>query len=249
MKINRLIEQSDIKGDLHIHSHWNVNKDLMKERVEKAKEMKYQYLGISDHTKFLAIEHGLNEKELLKQSKEIKKMKSDPQILHGCETNILADGSIDIDDEVLAKLDYVIAGLHSQLKMPKEKMTERLIKAMENPYIDIIAHPTCRVIDYRSESEMDFNKILKVAKETGTVLEINSNPVRLDLKYTNIKKAKKAGVKMIINSDAHKNNQMELIKFGVKEAQRGGAEKKDIINTLSLEKILEFFKKKKKDRF
>ena len=169
--------------------------------------------------------------------------------MHGCEANILADGSIDIDDKVLSKLDYVIAGVHSQMKMSKEKMTERIITAMENSHVDVIAHLTGRVIGRREEYKIDFDKILRVAKETGTILEINANPTRLDLKDADIKKAKEFGVKMIIGSDAHQNEQMGYMKFGVWQARRGWAEKKDIVNTMSFEKISAFFKKPKGKRF
>ena len=251
-KLSEFIEEKDIKGDLHIHSHWKVKKGLIKERIKKAKELGYEYLGISDHTKFLAIEHGLNEQDLLKQSKEIERFRlhvSGFKILHGCEANILTDGSIDIDDKVLSKLDYVIAGVHSQMKMSKEKMTERIITAMKNPHVDIIAHLTGRVIQRREEYEIDFDKILRVAKETGTILEINANPVRLDLNDVKIRKAKEFGVKMIISSDAHQNEQMDLMKFGVWQARRGWAEKKDIVNTMSFKEISGLFKKPKKKRF
>ncbi|NQU84043.1 MAG: DNA polymerase/3'-5' exonuclease PolX [Parcubacteria group bacterium] len=252
VSLPELVEEKDIKGDLHVHTHWRIKKGLTKERIKKAQELGYEYLGISDHTKFLAIEHGLNEKELLKQMKEIYALRITDyglHILHGCEANILADGSIDIDDKALVQLDYVIAGVHSQFKMPKEKMTQRLITAMKNPHVDIISHPTGRVIHGREEYDFDLEKVLKVAKETGTVLEINSNPIRLDLRDVNIRRAKEAGVKMIINSDAHQNDQMDLMKFGVYTARRGWAEKKDIINTMSFVELSNFFKKPKNRRF
>ena len=230
---------------------------MIEKIAKKAMELGYKHVGISDHTKALGIERGLNEKELAKQSREIAKInttydvvqKSCFRILHGCEANILKNGSIDIDDEALSKLDYVIAGAHSALKMPKEEMTERIIMAMQNPHVDIIAHPTNRVIGHREESEIDFDKILEVARETGTLLEINANPKRLDLKASNIKKARVAGVKMILGTDAHRINQMEFMKFGVEESRRGGAEKKDIVNTMSLEEVIKFFKKPKTKRF
>lgn len=245
-----LVEQKDLSGELHVHAHWNVRKSWIRDRVGAAQERGYKYIGISDHTKFLAIEHGLNEKELLEQAKEIKKLnKKGFKVFHGCEANILADGSIDIEDEVLEKLDYVIAGVHSKLKMPKKEMTERIIKAMENPHVDIISHPTGRVLNYREPYELDFNKILEVAKRTGTVLEINSNPLRLDLKDTYIKKAKEAGVKMVINSDAHQDDQMDLIMFGVGQARRGWCEKNDVINTMTADELSAFFKKPKNKRF
>jgi DNA polymerase (family 10) len=143
----------------------------------------------------------------------------------------------------LKKLDFVIAGIHSNFKMPKEKMTERIIRAMKNPNVDIISHPTGRLIQRRDEYQIDFEKILKVAKETGTILEINSFPERLDLNAENIRRAKEFGVKMAINTDAHHLDQMRFVEYGIAQARRGWAEKKDIINTQPLEKLLNFFKK------
>jgi len=248
-KLPKLIDFKDIKGDLHCHSKWDGGVSKIEEMVEVAKKMGYQYLGIADHTKFLRIEHGLDEKKLTLQRKEIDKINlklksqnSRFKVLQGCEANILNDGSIDIKDEALKKLDYVIAGIHSNMKMEKEKMTERIIKAMKNPNIDIISHPTGRILKRRGEYQVDFEKILRAAREFKVILEINSYPERLDLSDQNIRRAKEAGVKMIINSDAHHKDQLRFIEFGLAQARRGWAEKKDIINTQSLENLLKFFR-------
>jgi len=245
-KLPEVIGCNDIQGDLHCHSNWDGGENSIKEMAEAAQKMGYGYIGISDHTKFLRIEHGLNEKQLLQQRKEIDKLNgglgSGFRILQGAETNILNDGSIDIKDESLKKLDYVIAGIHSSFKMEKERMTERIIRAMKNPNIDIISHPTGRIIKRRDEYQIDFEKILKAAKDLGVILEINSHPERLDLKDTYIRRAKEAGVKMIINTDSHHKSQLRLIEFGISQARRGWAEKKDIINTQSLPKLLKYFK-------
>ncbi len=253
----KIIELKDIKGDLHCHSNWNGGENSIEEMAKFAMSLGYEYIGISDHTKWLRIERGLDEKQLLKQKEEIAKINSkfqNPnskqfqisnfkfQILHGCEANIMADGSLDIKDEVLEKLDFVIAGAHSQLKMPKEQMTKRLISAMKNKNVDIISHPTGRLIGKRDEYQVDFDKILKVAKETGTILEINSSPDRLDLRDIYIRRAKNEGVKMIINTDSHQKEQMNLMEYGVATARRGWAEKPDIINTLPAEELLKHFK-------
>ena len=236
-----------MKGDLHCHSEWNGGVDSIKDIAEAAIKRGYKYIGISDHTQFLKIEHGLNEKQLLKQKKQIdklnKKFGSKIKILWGCEANILTDGSIDIKDEVLEQMDYVIAGVHSALKIDKRKMTQRIIKAIENPNVDILAHPSGRILQQRDEYKVDFDKIMEVAKKTGTVLEINSSPDRLDLNDSNIRRAKKAGIKMMIGTDAHKINQLDLMNFGVSQARRGGAEKKDIINAQSLNNLLKHLKK------
>ncbi|MEK7635920.1 MAG: DNA polymerase/3'-5' exonuclease PolX [Patescibacteria group bacterium] len=248
-KLPKLVELKDIKGDLHTQTNWNGGANSIEEMAEIAMAMGYEYIGISDHTKFLKIEHGLDEKQILKQRKEINninsKLKTKGQklkILHGCEANIMSDGSIDIKDEVLAQLDYVIAGVHSQLKMPKKQMTERIVKAMRNPNVDIISHPTGRIIKKRDEYEIDIDEIMKIARETGTVLEINAYPGRLDLKDINIRKAKEIGVKMAINTDAHRKDQLRLMSFGVSQARRGWAEKEDIINCWPAEKMLKMLK-------
>jgi len=249
-KLPKLVELRDIKGDLHCHSNWAViDGNSIEEYAQLAMQMDYEYIGISDHTKFLKIENGLDEKKLLAQKLKIEKLNNSLKIencklkiLHGCECNIMNDGSLDIKDEVLGKLDYVIAGLHSELKMPKKQMTERLIKAMQNPNVDIISHPTTRIISKRDECELDFDKILKTAKDTGTILEINSSPDRLDLNDFYIRRAKAMGVKMIINTDSHHTNQLNLMEYGVNQARRGWAEKNDIVNTLSAEELLKSFK-------
>lgn len=248
-KLPKLIDYNDIKGDLHCHSNWDGGMNSIEEMARMAITLGYEYIGISDHTKFLRIEKGLNEKQLLLQRKEIDRLNSRFEnqklkfkVLQGCEANILNDGSIDIKDEVLAKLDYVIAGVHSNLKMPKEKMTERIIKAMENPNVDIISHPMGRLLQRRDEYQIDFDKILKTAKKTGTILEINSSPERLDLNDQNVRKAKEEGVKMIINTDSHHKEHLKFIELGISQARRGWAEKEDIVNTHSLEKLIKFFK-------
>jgi len=248
-KLPKLVELKDIKGDLHTHSNWDGGANTIEEMAKMAQKLGYSYIGMSDHTKFLRIEHGLDEKKLALQRKEIDKINyklqivnSKFRILQGCEANILNDGSIDIKDETLKKLDYVIAGVHSSFKMEKEKMTERIIEAMKNPNVDIISHPTGRIIQRRDEYQIDFDKILKVAKETGTILEINSYPERLDLNDQNIRRAKEAGVKMIINTDSHHKDQLRFIELGIAQSRRGWAEKEDIINTQPIEKLLKFFK-------
>jgi len=242
-KLPKIIEYNSIKGDLHCHSSWDGGANSIEEMAQAAQAMGYQYIGIADHTKFLRIENGLNEKQLVQQRKEIDKLnkKMKIKILQGCEANIMNDGSIDIKDEALAKLDFVIAGVHSSMKMDKDTMTKRIIKAMKNPHVDIISHPTGRILKQRDEYQADFDKILRAAKETRTILEINSSPDRLDLKDTNIKKAKELGIKMIINTDSHHSSQMEVIRFGIAQARRGWAENKDIINTQPLAKLLKYF--------
>jgi len=259
----KIIGYKDIRGDLHCHSDWDGGKNSIKELSDEARKMGYEYIGISDHTKFLRIEHGLDEKKLAQRNKvidrlnqrlEAKSIRSSSsrcdstiencklKILKGCEANILKDGLVDIKDEALKKLDFVIAGIHSNFKMGKTEMTERMIKAMRNPNVDIISHPTGRILKKRDEYQIDFDRILRAAKESETILEINSCPERLDLNDQNIRRAKEVGVKMVINTDAHYKSQLGYIELGIAQARRGWAEKKDIINTQPLAGLLKEFK-------
>ena len=248
-KLPKIIDYKDIRGDLHCHSKWDGGRNTIEEMAQTARERGYQYIGITDHTKFLRIEHGLNEKQLAQQRKEIDKINLQLitnnlqlRILQGAETNILADGSIDIKDEALKKLDYAIAGIHSNFKMEKARMTDRIIKAMRNPYIKIISHPTGRILKRRDEYQIDFEKILRAAREFKVILEINSFPERLDLNDQNIRRAKEAGVKMVINTDSHHKDQLRFMEFGIAQARRGWAKREDIINTYPVEKMLRFLK-------
>ena len=247
-KLPKIINYGDIRGDLHVHSDWDGGDNSINDLAEAAIKIGYEYLGISDHTKALHIEHGLDEKQLERRNSEIDKINTRYElqntkfrVLKGCEANILKDGSIDIKDEALAKLDFVIAGIHSNMKMDRQKMTERMIKAMQNPNVDIISHPTGRILKKRDEYQIDFEAVLKAAKETGAILEISAWPERLDLNDQNIRRAKEAGVKMIINTDSHNKNQLHLMEFGIAQARRGWAEKEDIINCQPLGKLLKYF--------
>jgi len=241
-----LISVKDIRGDLHVHSNWDGGADSIWDIAQFAMKMGYDYVGISDHTRFLKIERGLDEKKIRERNGEIdrlnEKLKRSGRrfkILKGCEANIMTDGSIDIEDEVLAELDYVVAGVHSRFKMTRASMTERICRAaMENPYVDILSHPTGRILKRRDEYEIDFDQILKAAQKTGTALEVNSYFERLDLNDVNILRAKKAGIRMCVNTDAHRADQMHQITFGIAQARRGWAEKKDIINAWPVEKML-----------
>ncbi len=247
-RLPRVVNYNDIQGDLHCHSKWSDGNSAIKEMAQMALKMGYEYLGITDHTKFLKIDNGLDEKRLAQQRKEIDKINAKSQnkkfrVLQGAETNILNNGSIDINNKALKKLDYAMAGIHSNFKMPKEKMTERIIKALKNPYIKIFVHPTGRLLKKRDPYQCDLAKILRAAKEFKKILEINAQPRRLDLNDRNIRRAKEMGIKMVINSDAHHRDQLRFMEFGVAQARRGWAEKKDIINTRPLKNLLNFFKK------
>lgn len=240
-KLPNLIKLEDIKGDLHCHSNWNGGNHSIKEIAEAAIERGYQYLGISDHTKFLRIENGLDEKDLENQRKEtdsLNKEFKNFKLLQGAEVNILKDGSLDINNDALEKLDYVIAGIHSSFKLSREEMTERIIKAMENPFVNIISHPTGRILKERDQYDVDIDKIFEAAKKYNIFLEINSFPKRLDLNDVNIKKAIDHGLKLVINADSHHKDHLRYMEFGVMQARRGWTSKKDILNTLPLKELI-----------
>lgn len=254
-----IIKLKDIRGDLQIQTNWTDGLNSIEEMAEKARNLNYEYMAITDHTKSLAMVHGSDEKKLLKQIEEIKNINlnigsptsnvSKFKILSGAEVNILKDGSLDINNNTLQKLDFAGAAVHSHFHLSKEEQTKRLIKAMENEHIDIIFHPTARVINKRAPIELNLEKIFETAARTKTILEINANPSRLDLKEEHIKMAKKIGVRFMINTDAHSIIDMDLIKYGIFLAQKSRLSKTDVLNTLSLKEFLELIKKPKNKRW
>ena len=233
-KIPKLINYNEIKGDLHVHSNWSDGGNTIKEIVEAAKQLNYDYIGISDHSQTRKIANGLDKYELEKQIKEIKKIRG-IKVLAGSEVDILGDGSLDFNDNLLKKLDYVIAAIHSGFK---QNVTKRILNAMENKNVTIIAHPTGRLIERRSECKLDFDEICRVARETNTLLEINAHQERLDLRDELIKRAVENKVKLIINTDTHTINDLKFMKLGIGQARRGWATKKDIPNTENWDKFL-----------
>jgi len=242
-QLPKIIGYNDLKGDLQVHSKWSDGQNSIEEMAKAAKDIGLEYIAITDHIR-KAFGSKLEEKELALRLKEIEKAKKTTgmEILNGGEVDIMNDGSLYMKDEVLKKLDFVGASVHSNFKMPKNKMTERIIKAMKNPNVDIIYHPTGRIIGQRPAYEVDMGKIIRAAKETKTVLEINSYFNRLDLNDEHIKSAIEAGVKMAINTDAHQANQFKYLELGIAQARRGWAEKKDIINAWPAEKMLKMLK-------
>jgi DNA polymerase (family 10) len=248
-KLPEIIGYDEIKGDLHVHCNWDGGANSLEEIVAAALALGYEYVGIADHTKFLKIEHGLDEDQLRARNQEIDALNArlaqegkNFRVLKGCEANILADGAIDITDAALAELDFVIAGVHSHFRQPREEMTRRIRTAMHNPHVDIIAHPTGRILKRREEYEVAVDDLIKAARETGTILEINSYPERLDLGDVNIFAAKQAGIKMVINTDTHNVDQLHLMPFGISQARRGWAEKQDIINAWPVGELLKMLK-------
>jgi len=248
-KLPRMIGYGDLKGDLQIQTSWTDGKNSIEEMAREAEKLGHEYIAITDHTKTLAMTGGSDEKKLLRQMAEIDKINYKLKtknyklkVLKGAEVNIMKDGSLDIKDEVLAKLDVVGAAVHSFFNLSKEEQTRRIIKAMENPHLDILFHPTGRIINRRKPYEVDMEAIIKTAKKTGTILEIDAHPWRLDLKDEHIKMAREAGVKMVIDTDAHSVPELHYLEYGIAQARRGWCAKKDIINTLPLKDFLKALK-------
>ncbi len=250
-KLPNLVEEKDILGDLHSHTNWSDGANSLEEMVNFAYKLGYKYLVISDHSQALGVAGGLTPERIEKQREkifELNKKYKDFKIIHSIEANILSDGSIDLPNSILEKFDLVIAGLHSGFKQSKEKITERLISAIKNPWVDIISHPTGRLINKRPAYEVDLEAILQVSKETGTILEINAQPDRLDLCDLDTKRAKeKYGLLFSIGTDAHDIRSFSLIRYGVYVARRAWLKKEDILNTYPWEEIKKRLKRNRKN--
>jgi DNA polymerase (family 10) len=235
-----LVELKQIRGDLQVHSNWTDGQNSVKEMAEQAKKNGLEYIVISDHSKYLAMTGGLDEEGLSKQAEEIDQLNEqldEITILKGVELNILKDGSLDISDDALKKLDVTSAAVHSHFDMSKEEMTKRILEAIENPNLDILLHPTAREIQKREPVQLDLEKIITTAKENGTILDIDSYPDRLDLRDEHIRKAVQIGAKLGISSDSHSTTHLHYLELGVAQARRGWATAKDIVNTRTLEQF------------
>jgi len=244
-KLPQLIEYSQIRGDLHLHTKWSDGAHTIRQMAEAAKKRGYKYIAITDHSQSLKIAGGLTEKRLREQVEEIQKLNQelkDFTILSGIEVDIKSDGSLDFSDKILSKLDVVIAAIHSGFKQESKIITERIIKAMQNRLVNILAHPTGRLIGFRESYQVDMNEMIKVAAETGTILEINAYPERLDLNDVYCRMAKDKGVQLAIETDAHSIDGLEFMNLGVDVARRGWLEEKDIVNTLPLNELLKRLK-------
>ncbi|MCS7200963.1 MAG: DNA polymerase/3'-5' exonuclease PolX [Patescibacteria group bacterium] len=247
-KLPKLIEYGSIRGDLQIQTNWTDGQNSIEEMVKAAIEHGLEYICITDHTKSLAMTGGCDEKKLLKQMAEIDKLnakyKNKIKILKGAEVNILKDGTLDIKDEILAKLDFVGVAVHSHFNLPRDVQTLRIKKALINPYVDCLFHPTGRIINKRPAYELDIEEIIDTAKKYNKILEIDAYPDRLDLKDDHIRKCVEKGVKMVIDTDAHSFLHYVYLDLGVSQARRGWATADDILNTLSLKDFLRALNKK-----
>jgi DNA polymerase (family 10) len=241
-----LITPDDLRGDLQMHSTWSDGVNTIAELAQAALEQGLEYILITDHSQSLGVARGLTAEDLLRQREEIRevneRMGDKTRVLAGVETEIKADGSLDYADDVLAELDLVIASLHSGLRTGREKTTERMLAAIRNPHVDIIAHPTGRLIGQREGADLDMETIFRVSAETGTALEINADYRRLDLSDVHARRAIELGVKLTIGSDAHEAANVGVLEYGVATARRGWVTAANVVNTWPLEKMLAWAK-------
>jgi DNA polymerase (family 10) len=245
-ELPNLIELKDIKADLQVHTTWSDGKLSIREMAEAAIKRGYKVLAITDHTYSLGIVQGMSPEDVKKQRLEINDVAKDLgdriHILQGAEVEIKSDGSLDYPDEVLAQIDFVLAALHTSLRQPREKVTERVLKAIHNPHVDMIPHLTGRLLPDREGADLDMDAVLAAAAETGVVLEINAHPARLDLDDVHARRAIEMGIKLSINTDAHSEADMDLMHFGVSSARRGWVEAEDVINAWSVTHLLRWLK-------
>jgi DNA polymerase (family 10) len=236
----RLVEWGDVRGDLHAHTDWSDGAGTLAEMAEAARAKGYRYLLISDHTQSLGVANGLTVERLHAQRAEIDALNAqgdDFTLLQGCELEIKADGSLDFDDEVLAGLDFVVASVHTSLRQDRETITARMLNAVRNPYVDVIGHPSGRILGQREESAVDLDAVIEAAAGTGTALEVNSIPSRLDLDDVHVRRARELGVKIAINSDAHHPGGLDSLAYGLATARRGWATAGDVLNTMTLDQL------------
>ncbi len=238
-----LLTEKDIRGDLHVHSNWSDGSHPIEEIAREAKKRGYEYIALTDHSKGLGVAHGLTEERIRKQMREIDRVNSRMKgftILKGTEVDIKSDGSLDFPDSILKHLDIVVASVHSGFKQSREKITYRLVSAMKNPFVTVIAHPTGRLIGERDAYEVDMEQILSVAAETGTAIEINAYPLRLDLNDVYARKAKEMGIPIVISTDTHIATQYAYMSYGIAVSRRAWLEKKDVINSRGIRALKKY---------
>ena len=240
-RLPRLVRVEEVRGDLHMHTKWSDGTGTIGEMVEAARALGLEYIAICDHSKSMAIAHGLDEARLRKQMEEIERLNRELEgftVLSGVEVDIKRDGSLDLRDKVLKDLDFVVASVHSGFKSSKEEMTNRIVTALHNDYVRALGHPTGRLILKRPPYSVDLERVFEVAREQGVLMEINAFPNRLDLNDVNSRAAKEAGLRMSIGTDAHTPDQLRLLPLGVYVARRAWLEPKDVVNTLPVKELL-----------
>lgn len=245
-KLPKLIELSDIKGDLHVHTKMTDGHNSLEEMVEAAQKLGYQYIANTEHSKHITIAKGLDAEKLAEQIKKIDKLNENIEnftVLKSIEVDILEDGSLDLPDEILKELDIIICAIHYKFNLTREEQTERILRAMDNPYFNIFAHPTGRLINEREPYDVDMERIMQKAKENNCILEINANPARLDLNDIYSKMAKDKGIKLAISTDSHSISGYANMRYGIGQARRGWIEADDVINTRNINELKKLIKK------
>jgi DNA polymerase (family 10) len=243
-----LIETRDVRGDLHVHTNYSDGKGTIESMAEAAVALGYEYLIFCDHSQSLRVANGLSParlKEKLQAVREAGEKYGEIKLLCGTEVDILKDGSLDYEDGLLAELDFVVASVHTSFGIGEEAMTDRIVRAMNNPHVRVVGHPTGRILNRRDPYEVDVSRLIREAARTNTVLELNSYPDRLDLSVPYVREAIEAGVKISIDTDAHDESALSLIKYGVSQARRAWVQKGDVINCLSWPEFEEYLKRGK----
>ncbi len=245
-QLPKLVMIKDIRGDLHVHTKLTDGRNTLEEMADAAKKKGYHYLGITEHSRHVTVARGLKPEAVAKMIKEIDgfNKKSGVLILKSIELDILDDGSLDLPDDILKELDLTVCSVHYKFNLPREEQTERIIRAMDNPYFNILAHPTGRLINERKPYEVDMERVMKAAKERGCFMELNAHPDRLDLLDTDCKMAKDMGLKVAISTDAHSISDLDFMRFGIGQARRGWLEADDVLNTRNWEEIKKLLKRK-----
>jgi len=245
-RLPKLIGHEDIRGDLHTHTSASDGTLSIADMAEAAKRKGYEYLAISDHSKRVSVAHGLDERRLNAQIEEIDKLAGSfgkLRLLKSCEVDILSDGSLDIANDTLRRLDFVCGAIHYNFNLSREKQTDRIIRAMDNPNFSILAHPTGRLINKRKPYELNMERVIRAAAERGCIIEINAHPDRLDMNDVHARMAKDAKVKIAISTDAHSAEGLDLMRFGIDQARRGWLEAKDVVNTRTWRELKTIFRR------
>jgi DNA polymerase (family 10) len=251
-RLPKLLELGDIRGDLHVHTKRSDGSHTLEELINTARGKGYQYLAVTDHTKGLGIARGLNEEKIMEQMKEIKGVNAHLRgfrVFMGAEVDIRSDSTLDLPDEILRQLDIVVASIHSGFKQSREQLTRRLVSAIQNPYVSVIAHPTGRLIGERDAYDVDMERVFTALRESGKAIEMNAYPLRLDINDTLAKKAKEMNIPVAISTDTHVLSQFDYMVYGVSIGRRGWLEKNDVLNTLQTENLLKWLKGSKLSHF
>jgi DNA polymerase (family 10) len=239
-RLPRLVCQDDIRGDLHCHTRATDGHDSLEAMVAAARKLGYEYLAITDHSKRVSVAHGLDRKRLLDEIRRIDKLNArldDIVVLKSIEVDILEDGRLDLPDSVLAQLDLVVGAIHYKFNLGRKQQTERIIRAMDNPYFNILAHPSGRLLNRRPPYEVDMARLMQAARERGCFMELNAQPVRLDLTDSDCMLAREHQLKVAISTDAHSTANLDYMRYGISQARRGWLEAADVVNTRGLKAL------------